>query len=98
MPGVAWIHSGRLLVVALLEPEPYLVEMSSFSSSTFERRDVLYTFIRRKERKVFLFHHFCYIIELWLSKVTKDWREVVGLVPQLEVLGTEGIFWLSWAC
>ena len=64
MPEVAWIHSGRLLVVALLEPEPNLVEMSSFSSSAFER-NVLYTFIRRKERKVFLLHHFCYIIELW---------------------------------
>ena len=63
MPGVAWIHSGRLLVVALLEPEPYLVEMSSFSSFTFERRDVLYTFIRRKESKVHVERHTGWTLE-----------------------------------
>lgn len=97
MPEVAWIHSGEIVVV-LQNQSLIWVEMSSFSSSAFERRDVLYTFIRRKREKYFFF-----IIALMKHRVVVVKAvvrlRVIGLVPQLEVLvGTEGIFWLSWAC
>lgn len=61
--GVVWVNSGRPLVVALLQPEPGLME-ENFGFPSFDKRNILWVFGRWKERNLFLLHPFWYITKL----------------------------------